>query len=250
MIPPLEIVDYPDLEVRGFMLDISRSKVPNVETIYKYIDVLSRLRYNHFELYVEGFSFEYKSMPFVNKDGNYISVEEYKKIEAYCYEHFIDLVPNQNGFGHMTDWLKLDEFKYLSNVDGLFNIWGSNRSSSTLDPTNKESFELVKKMYGDMLPYSNSKYFNMNFDETDIVSALLDFNIVDSEEDAIDLCADIQGAVFANNKDEVAVPTDMSKYYREEDIKKYGVENPFSLKEVQQKIKETNLEKYGFEKCN
>lgn len=44
----------------------------------------------------------------------------------------------------------------------------------------------------------------MNFDETDIVSALLDFNIVDSEEDAIDLCADIQGAVFANNKDEVA----------------------------------------------
>lgn len=44
----------------------------------------------------------------------------------------------------------------------------------------------------------------MNFDETDIVSVLLDFNIVDSEEDAIDLCADIQGAVFANNKDEVA----------------------------------------------
>ena len=44
----------------------------------------------------------------------------------------------------------------------------------------------------------------MNFDETDIVSALLDLNIVDSEEDAIDLCADIQEAVFANNEDEVA----------------------------------------------
>ncbi len=165
MIPPLEIEDYPDLEVRGFMLDISRSKVPSVETIYKYIDILSRLRYNHFELYVEGFSFEYKSMPFVNQDGNYISVEEYQKIEKYCYDHFIDLVPNQNGFGHMTEWLKLEEFKHLSNVDGLFNIWGSNRSSSTLDPTNEESFELVKKMYDDMLPYSNSKYFNMNFDE-------------------------------------------------------------------------------------
>lgn len=165
MIPPLEILDYPDFKVRGFMLDISRSKVPNIETIEKYIDVLSRLRYNHMELYVEGFSFEYKSMPFVNKDGNFISVEEYQQIEKYCYEHFIDLVPNQNGFGHMTEWLKLDEFKHLSNVDGLFNIWGSNRVSSTLDPTNPESFELVKKMYGDMLPYSSSKYFNMNFDE-------------------------------------------------------------------------------------
>lgn len=165
MIPPLEIEDYPDLAVRGFMLDISRSKVANVETIYKYIDILSKLKYNHFELYVEGFSFEYKSMPFVNKDGNFISVEEYQQVEKYCYEHFIDFVPNQNGFGHMTEWLKLDEFKHLSNVDGLFNIWGSNRVSSTLDPTNEESYELVKKMYGDMLPYNKSKFFNMNFDE-------------------------------------------------------------------------------------
>lgn len=165
MIPPLEIEDYPDLKVRGFMLDISRSKVASVETIYKYIDILSRLKYNHFELYVEGFSFEYKSMPFVNKDGNFITLEEYQKVEKYCYEHFIDFVPNQNGFGHMTEWLKLDEFKHLANVDGLFNIWGSNRVSSTLDPTNEESFELVKKMYGDMLPYSKSKFFNMNFDE-------------------------------------------------------------------------------------
>ena len=165
MIPPLVIEDYPDLKVRGFMLDISRSKVASVETIYKYIDILSRLKYNHFELYVEGFSFEYKSMPFVNKDGNFITLEEYQKVEKYCYEHFIDFVPNQNGFGHMTEWLKLDEFKHLANVDGLFNIWGSNRVSSTLDPTNEESFELVKKMYGDMLPYSKSKFFNMNFDE-------------------------------------------------------------------------------------
>lgn len=165
MIPPLEIEDYPDLKVRGFMLDISRSKVASVETIYKYIDILSRLKYNHFELYVEGFSFEYKSMPFVNKDGNFITLEEYQKVEKYCYEHFIDFVPNQNGFGHMTEWLKLDEFKHLANVDGLFNIWGSNRVPSTLDPTNEESFELVKKMYGDMLPYSKSKFFNMNFDE-------------------------------------------------------------------------------------
>ena len=66
-------------------------------------------------------------MPFVNKDKNYISVNEYKQIEKYANDHFIDLVPNQNGFGHMTEWLKLDEFKDLANVDGLFYMWGSNR---------------------------------------------------------------------------------------------------------------------------
>ena len=165
MIPSMIIKDEPDLKIRGFMLDISRSKVPNLKTIYQYIDLLSDLKYNHLELYVEGFSFEYKSMPFVNKDHNYISVEEYQKIEAYANSHFIDLVPNQNGFGHMSEWLKLDEFKDLANTDGLFKIWGSYRTCSTLDPTNKKSIELVKAMYQDMLPYSNSKYFNMDFDE-------------------------------------------------------------------------------------
>ena len=165
LIPALEIKDEPDLRVRGFMLDISRNKVPNLKTIYQYIDLLSDLKYNHLELYVEGFSFEYQSMPFVNKDNNFISVQEYKQIESYANRHFIDLVPNQNGFGHMTEWLKLDEFKDLANTDGLFKIWGSYRTSSTLDPTNEGSIELVKKMYQDMLPHSNSKYFNMNFDE-------------------------------------------------------------------------------------
>ena len=48
-------------------------------------------------------------MPFVNQDGNFITVEQYQQIEKYCYDRFIDLVPNQNGFGHMTEWLKLDE---------------------------------------------------------------------------------------------------------------------------------------------
>ena len=165
LIPALIIHDYPDMKVRGMMLDISRSKVPSVKTIFEYIDLLSDFKYNHLELYVEGFSFEYKSMPFVNKDNNHITVSEYQEIEKYANDHFIDLVPNQNGFGHMADWLKLDEFKSLGNVEGLFHIWGSNRYCSTLDPTNPESFELVKKMYHDMLPYANSKYFNMNFDE-------------------------------------------------------------------------------------
>lgn len=165
LIPAMEILDYPDLTVRGFMLDISRSKVPQVKTIYQLIDLLSLLRYNHLELYVEGFSFEYKSMPFVNEDGNHITVEEYKEIEKYANDHFIDLVPNQNGFGHMAEWLKLDQFKDLANVEGLFNIWGSNRHSTTLNPLDERSFNLVKQMYDDMLPHSNSKYFNMNFDE-------------------------------------------------------------------------------------
>lgn len=159
------IEDSPDLEIRGVMIDISRSKVPTLKTLKEMVDFFSDLKYNHLELYVEGFSYEYKSFPEVLTDKNYITLEDYLALEKYANEHYIDLVPNQNGFGHMTDWLSKDEYKKLAECEDGFTIWGCHRPPSTLDPTNKNSYKLVKKMYEDMLPYFKSKYFNMNFDE-------------------------------------------------------------------------------------
>ena len=49
----LEIEDYPDLAVRGVMLDISRSKVPTLDTLKKLVVMFATLRYNHLELYIE-----------------------------------------------------------------------------------------------------------------------------------------------------------------------------------------------------
>ena len=77
----------------------------------------------------------------------------------------MDFVPNQNGFGHMADWLEKDEFKNLAICPNGINLWGRWRKPSTLDPLNPGSAELVSKMYADMIPYTKSKYFNMNFDE-------------------------------------------------------------------------------------
>lgn len=165
VIPNCYILDEPDLKIRGIMLDISRSKVPSVKTIKSLIDFMSDLKYNHLQLYIEGFSFEYLSFPEVLKNGNFLKLNEYLDIEKYAKMHYIDLVPNQNGFGHMSDWLARDEYKHLAECPEGFYIWGSKRIPSTLDPTNPLSFELVKKLYDDMLPHSSSKWFNMNFDE-------------------------------------------------------------------------------------
>ncbi len=160
-----DAIDYPDLKIRGAMIDISRSKVPKLDTLKEMILMLSQLRYNHVELYIEGFSFEYKSFPNVLNELNYITLKDYLELEDFANQHYIDFVPNQNGFGHMADWLAKDEYKHLAECPEGFDIWGSHRAPSTLDPTNKESINLVKQMYEDMLPYVKSKYFNMNFDE-------------------------------------------------------------------------------------
>ena len=160
-----EIEDSPDIPIRGAMIDISRSKVPTLKTLKEIVDMLSDLKYNHLQLYVEGFSFEYKSFPEVLIEQNYIKLEDYIELEKYANERYIDLVPNQNGFGHMADWLSRKEYKHLAECEEGFHIWGCHRPPSTIDPTNKNSYKLVKKMYEDMLPHFKSKYFNMNFDE-------------------------------------------------------------------------------------
>lgn len=165
-IPCMEIDDYPDLEVRGVMLDISRSKVPTLSTLKKLVDKFATLKLNHLELYVEGFSFEYNSFrKEIEINNNYLPLNDFIELQEYCNDNFIDLVPNQNGFGHMADWLALDEYKHLAECPDGFFIWGAHRPPSTLNPTDPKSVEHVKKMYDDMLPYFKSNYFNMCFDE-------------------------------------------------------------------------------------
>lgn len=164
-IPNLEINDYPAVKVRGLMFDISRDKVATPKTIKQVLDLMANLKMNHFELYVEGFSYEYKSFSeYLEKDG-FITVDEWLDLQEYAMNRFIDFVPNQNGFGHMAKWLEKEELKDLAVApDGIF-LWGRHRNPSTLNPLDPKSLELVKKMYGDMLPLAKSKNFNMNFDE-------------------------------------------------------------------------------------
>ena len=159
------IIDGPDLKVRGFMCDISRNKVPKVETVKLIIDIMAKLKMNHLELYVEGFSFGYKSFPEYLHEEGYLTIEEYQEIEAYANSKFIDFVPNMNGFGHMSAWLAIPELKHLGETETGMYKWGRVRKPSTLNALDPDSIALVKKMYADMIPYMKSKYFNMNFDE-------------------------------------------------------------------------------------
>lgn len=52
-IPCVRICDEPDIQVRGFYYDITRGKVPKLETLKKLADTLARYKMNQMQLYVE-----------------------------------------------------------------------------------------------------------------------------------------------------------------------------------------------------
>ena len=180
-IPVLSIFDEPDLKVRGVMQDVSRGKVPTLESLKKEIDLLSDLKYNHFEVYIEGTSFEYKKYSEYQKHGNYLTQEEYKELEKYANEHFIDLVPNMNGFGHMGEWLTIPQFEHLRETDGLFYIWGSYRKSATLDASNAESAEFVKTLYSELLDIL-SHYYRVKADFKNCTDFYPSSDVVEKED--------------------------------------------------------------------
>lgn len=165
-LPCLKIEDEPDLKVRGVMLDISRGKVPKLETLYGMVDFLANLKYNQLQLYVEGFSFGYPSFKNLwEKTETPLLPEEIRQLDAYCKERCIELVPNQNMLGHMDAWLKTDQYKDLAECPDGFKLLGLIEMKSTIAPGDPRSLELVKKMSEDLLPNFQSSQFNVNLDE-------------------------------------------------------------------------------------
>lgn len=167
VLPCIEIKDAPDFPARGIMLDISRRKIPTLETLYRLVDRMADLKLNQLQLYIEGFSFAYESYPDVWKGETPITGEEVLRLDRYCRERYIELVPNQNSFGHMASWLYRTEFNDLAErPGGVDTPWGWYEKPFTLNPLDPRSIEFIRTTHDDLLPYFSSGYFNVGCDET------------------------------------------------------------------------------------
>ncbi len=154
-LPVVHIEDWPDFPNRGVMLDIARDKVPTMETLYLLADMFASLKFNQLQLYTEH-TFAYPGHGEVWKDASPMTAEDIQALDAYCAKRFIELVPNQNSFGHMHRWLEHDRYKGLAETPG----------SPDLCPTNPASIDLLRSMYDSLLPNFTSRQFNVGCDET------------------------------------------------------------------------------------
>lgn len=163
--PCCRIEDRPRLGLRGFMLDVSRGRIPTMETLYRLVDLLAMFKYNHFQLYIEGFSFAYPTFPQCWEGRTPLTAEELKALDAYCRERFIELAANQNTLGHMAPWLARPEFRALAEREEGLELFGRTFPPTTLDPTAPESLALVERMLDDLLPCFTSPWVNVGLDE-------------------------------------------------------------------------------------
>lgn len=165
-LPQLSIEDWPDFARRGVMLDISRDKVPSMATLYELIDLLASWKTNEVQLYTEH-TFAYRNHRKVWEKASPMTAEEILALDAYCKERFIDLVPNQNSFGHMHRWFEHEPYLELAEVKTeVLSPWGMPLPPFSLSPAVPGSIELMRELFDELLPNFTSPYFNVGCDET------------------------------------------------------------------------------------
>ncbi|MGO9874755.1 MAG: family 20 glycosylhydrolase [Acidimicrobiia bacterium] len=165
-IPIGTIRDHPDLPVRAVMLDVSRDKVPTMQTLHDLIDRLASWKVNQVQLYTEH-TFAYRNHTDVHAAASPLTADEILDLDAFCRERYIELVPNQNCLGHMNRWLAHDRYRALAIApDGFVDPYGLGHAAMTLDPAQPGSLTLIRELLAELLPLFSSRRVHIGLDET------------------------------------------------------------------------------------
>lgn len=165
-VPCVEIDDWPKFPVRGFMLDISRDRVPTMASLEGLARRLSELKYNHLQLYTEH-TFAYPGHEDVWRGCSPLTGEDVARVDGYARARGIELAANQNCFGHLARWLSLPRYAPLAEVQGEWQFFEFRRSGPfSLCPIDRGSIELVADLLAKLLPHFSSPLVNIGCDET------------------------------------------------------------------------------------
>ncbi|HEY2430275.1 MAG TPA: family 20 glycosylhydrolase, partial [Acidimicrobiales bacterium] len=163
--PLLRLRDWPDFPVRGYMLDVSRNRVPTRATLERLVDLMALARINQFQLYTEH-TFAYRDHEAVWREASPITPEDVQWLDGRCRAAGIELVPNQNCFGHMERWLAHPAYRHRAEApDGFEPAPGFVRPPAVLAPT-QDNADFVLGLLAELLPNFTSHRVNVGCDET------------------------------------------------------------------------------------
>jgi hypothetical protein len=168
-IPCFKIFDSPDIAHRGYYHDVTRGKVPKLETLKELVEKIASYKINELQLYMEH-SFAFEQIPELWIDKDPITPDEILVLDKHCKKFHVDLIPSLATFGHLYELLRIKRFEHLNELDIKasalpHDLW-DRMAHYTIDPLNEESLDLITLMLEEYIPLFSSKYFNVCCDET------------------------------------------------------------------------------------
>ncbi|MDQ2854827.1 MAG: beta-N-acetylhexosaminidase [Acidobacteriota bacterium] len=151
----VKITDWPAMRWRGVSDDISRGPVPTVEYIKRQLRTEAMFKLNMHSFYMEH-TFGSLSNPLIAPAGGSLTVDEIRDLVIYARRYHIELVPEQQTFGHLHKALRLEKYGYLAEAP----------QGDVISPQQEGSYKLIADWYRELNEFFPGKFFHIGADET------------------------------------------------------------------------------------
>ena len=178
-IPTGKILDVPNFEYRGSMLDVARHFF-SVEDVKKYLDLLAYYKINYLHLHLtddQGWRIEIKSWPKLTEiggstevggeAGGFFTQEDYKDIVAYAAERYITIVPEVDMPGHTN--AASASYAFLNGAAKPAKLYeGMRVGFSTFDTRKDTVYQFIDDVVREISEITPGPYFHIGGDESHV----------------------------------------------------------------------------------
>lgn len=164
----VEITDEPSFPNRGYLLDVSRGRVPTMNSLKELVDKLALYKVNQLQLYVEN-SLRLDSFEEIWSQTDPFMSEEILDLDRYCNMRCIELVPCIATFGHLYNILESASFGKYNEIEqdqGKIFTWYNRMIHHTINVSNPESLIFITGILNQYISLFRSKKINICCDET------------------------------------------------------------------------------------
>ena len=149
------IRDWPAMRYRGFHDDLSRGPVPTLDFQKKQMRTLAAYKVNVYSPYFEH-TLLYPSNPIIAPPGGAMTPDQVRELVAYAGRYHIDVIPEQEAFGHLHHMLKYEIYSPLAETP----------HGHVLAPGQPGSLPLIRQFFAEIDSLFPSKFIHLGADET------------------------------------------------------------------------------------
>ncbi|MDT0608276.1 family 20 glycosylhydrolase [Croceitalea rosinachiae] len=178
-IPSGKIIDEPNFEFRGAMLDVARHFF-GVDEVKKFIDILAYYKINVLHMHLtddQGWRIEIKSWPRLTEiggstevggeSGGFYTQEEYKELVAYASKHHMMIIPEVDMPGH-TNAASVS-YPFLNGNGKTPKLYeGTHVGFSTFDTRKDTVYSFIDDVVREISQMSPGPYFHIGGDESHV----------------------------------------------------------------------------------
>ena len=136
----------------GVMLDCSRNAVPNVDSLKKYIKIISGMGYNFLMLYTEDV-YDIEGEPFFGYKRGKFSTEEIQEVDAYAKSVGVELMPCIQTLAHLKMMMRWEKYAAMRDIDDILLV------------DDDRTYELVENMFRALSKQYTSRTIHLGMDE-------------------------------------------------------------------------------------